>query len=137
MRTDRLRTACTLVNNAGTLNVSKNICAATSRLARGFRGASVNSTGCFNAFSQTPVATLTQRPTYLLAQGAQFFCVYPVPYAFHVVPVCDDPVLDRILDLEETSVLLCASAYECVTLERACHYARVFGAAHALARMSL
>lgn len=42
----RESTACTDVKRAGTLKVSKNICAATSRLLLGLSGASVNSTGC-------------------------------------------------------------------------------------------
>ena len=41
-----LRTACRETNNAGTLNVSKNISAAFSRLRRGLSGASVSRTGC-------------------------------------------------------------------------------------------
>ena len=40
-------TACIEVKRAGTLNVSKSICAAVSRLARGFSGASVRRTGCW------------------------------------------------------------------------------------------
>ena len=45
-KTNSERTACMEVNKAGTLNVSKKIWAAVSRFVRGFRGASVNSTGC-------------------------------------------------------------------------------------------
>ena len=41
------KTACTEVNKAGTLKVSKNIWAATSLLLRGLRGASVSRTGCW------------------------------------------------------------------------------------------
>lgn len=46
--TYRLRTAWTDINSAGTLNVSKNISAAFSRFLRGFNGASVSNTGCWN-----------------------------------------------------------------------------------------
>lgn len=35
------------VNKAGTLKVSKKICAAVSRFFMGFNGASVNRTGCY------------------------------------------------------------------------------------------
>lgn len=45
--THRLRTACMEMNSAGTLKVSKNTSAARSLFLRGFRGASVNSTGCW------------------------------------------------------------------------------------------
>jgi hypothetical protein len=44
--TYRLRTACIDTKRAGTLNVSKKISAAFSLFRLGFRGASVNSTGC-------------------------------------------------------------------------------------------
>jgi hypothetical protein len=40
------KTACTDMYKAGTLKVSKRICAADSRFVRGFNGASVSSTGC-------------------------------------------------------------------------------------------
>jgi hypothetical protein len=41
------KTACTDMYRAGTLKVSKRICAADSLLVRGFSGASVSSTGCW------------------------------------------------------------------------------------------
>jgi hypothetical protein len=44
--TYKLKTACMEVNKAGTLKVSKKIWAAISRFFIGFRGASVNKTGC-------------------------------------------------------------------------------------------
>jgi hypothetical protein len=44
----KLSTACIDMYKAGTLNVSKNISAAFSRLRLGFNGASVNKTGCLN-----------------------------------------------------------------------------------------
>lgn len=37
------------INMAGTLKVSKKIWAAVSLLVRGFKGASVNSTGCYKS----------------------------------------------------------------------------------------
>lgn len=46
LKTYKLSTACMDRNSAGTLMVSKNISAAFSRFRRGFRGASVSSTGC-------------------------------------------------------------------------------------------
>lgn len=45
----RLRTACIEMCNAGVLKVSKKISAAFSRFRRGFSGASVSNTGCFQA----------------------------------------------------------------------------------------
>jgi len=45
--TYRLSTACMEMNSAGTLKVSKNTSAARSLFLRGFRGASVSSTGCW------------------------------------------------------------------------------------------
>ena len=45
--TYKLSTACTDINKAGTLNVSKNISAAFSRFLLGFSGASVSNTGCW------------------------------------------------------------------------------------------
>jgi len=50
------RTACIEVNKAGTLNVSKKICAAVSLFVRGFKGASVNNTGCYS--SPIPISKL-------------------------------------------------------------------------------
>lgn len=44
--THSARTACTDMYIAGTLNVSKKICAACSRFELGLRGASVRRTGC-------------------------------------------------------------------------------------------
>lgn len=44
--TYKLNTACMEVKRAGTLNVSKKIWAAISRFFIGFKGASVNKTGC-------------------------------------------------------------------------------------------
>ena len=44
--TYKLKTACIDTKRAGTLKVSKNISAAFSLFFRGFRGASVNKTGC-------------------------------------------------------------------------------------------
>lgn len=44
--THKLSTACIETQSAGTLNDSKNISAAFSLFRRGFRGASVSSTGC-------------------------------------------------------------------------------------------
>lgn len=61
--THRLSTACTLVKNAGTLNVSKKICAATSLFCRGFNGASVNSTGCYATAGQHSTATVDRVQT--------------------------------------------------------------------------
>lgn len=43
------RTAWIEVYSAGTLKVSKRICAAVSRLLRGFRGGSVRRMGCCDA----------------------------------------------------------------------------------------
>lgn len=45
-KTHRARIACTLIYIAGTLKVSKKICAACSRFELGFKGASVRRTGC-------------------------------------------------------------------------------------------
>lgn len=51
------RTAWIEVYRAGTLNVSNKICAAVSRLLRGFRGGSVNKTGCcISSISDLPTA---------------------------------------------------------------------------------
>ena len=47
--TNRARTAWMEMKTAGTLKLSKNIWTAVSRLARGFRGASVNSSGCYTS----------------------------------------------------------------------------------------
>lgn len=44
--THSARTACTDMYIAGTLNVSKKICAACSRFELGLSGASVSRTGC-------------------------------------------------------------------------------------------
>lgn len=67
------KTACIDVYKAGTLKVSNNICAAVSRFCRGFKGASVSSTGCFDA--DQPFApslhvrfALTSAATYLFTQ---------------------------------------------------------------------
>lgn len=45
--THRLSTACMEMKRAGTLKVSKKTSAARSRFFRGFKGASVRSTGCW------------------------------------------------------------------------------------------
>lgn len=50
--TYKLKTACMEVNKAGTLKVSKKIWAAISRFFMGFRGASVNKTGCYEIRQQ-------------------------------------------------------------------------------------
>ena len=44
--TYKLKTACMEINNAGTLKDSKKISVAFCLFFRGFRGASVNKTGC-------------------------------------------------------------------------------------------
>lgn len=123
--TYRDNTAWTEIYRAGTLKVSKNICAATSRLCRGFSGASVSNTGCCNRvpFSNSKYVGHSPRrsPTHLFAQRAQLLCIHPVPYSLHVVPVCHDPVLHRVLDLEQSAGLLRLAAYEDVALQRAGH----------------
>lgn len=58
--TYKLKTACTLVNSAGTLKVSKKICAAVSRFARGFSGASVSKTGCYEDHQSSSVSVRSQ-----------------------------------------------------------------------------
>ena len=52
------KTACIEVNKAGTLNVSKNICAAVSLFVRGFKGASVNNTGCYSSSPNPTISSL-------------------------------------------------------------------------------
>lgn len=120
------------MKRAGTLKVSKNIWAATSRLLRGFNGASVRRTGCYPRGTLSRKAKRAQGGVdHLFAEGAELLCIDVAPDALHVVPVCHDAVFHRILDFEEATELLGASADEDVALESARHDADVFGAADA------
>jgi hypothetical protein len=83
--------------SAGTLNVSKNICAAISLLLRGFSGASVNNTGCCEWVSEAAVED--DQLTYLFTQSPQFFSIYPTPYPLHVIPIGDNAVFHGVFDL--------------------------------------
>lgn len=64
-KTHKARTACTDMNRAGTLKVSKKICAACSRLLDGLRGASVSSTGCYERISTPLVEAIDGRTSSL------------------------------------------------------------------------
>ena len=97
MCTDSESTACTEMYSAGTLNVSKNICAAISLLLLGFSGASVNNTGCWEWINEGVVED--GRLTYLFAQGPQFLSIYPTPYPLHVIPIGDNAVFHGVFDL--------------------------------------
>ena len=59
--------------------------------------------------------------THLFAERAQLFCVNPVPYTLHVVPVGHDAVLHGILDLQQTSEFLGFPAYEDVPFKSTRH----------------
>ena len=66
------------------------------------------------------------RATHVFADCLQLVCVYILPYPLHVLPVCDNAVLQRVVDLEEAPILLCLRADENITLERARHCPYVF-----------
>jgi hypothetical protein len=61
------------------------------------------------------------KATYLLAERTQLFCINPVPYAFHVVPVGYNAVFHGILDLQQTPEFLCFSAYKDIPFESTRH----------------
>ena len=91
---------------AGTLKVSNKIWAAVSRLERGFRGGSVRSTGCYGVLA----GCVSARPPgfeerYLFAIRFQPLFIHICPNLFHVVPICDDAVLQRIMNLEQPTKL--------------------------------
>lgn len=114
---------------AGTLKVSKNIWAATSLLLRGFSGASVSKTGCCEGPSEEIQTRTETIDSHLFAQCTQFFCIDPAPYAFHIIPVCYNAMLHRILDLEEAAEFLCFTTDEDVSFEGTRHDTNVFWAA--------
>lgn len=78
-----------------------------SRFARGFRGASVNSTGCCSPrqshFTRLTQHGLTSASTYLFTQCFELIRVYVLPYLLHIIPVGDDAMLEGISDLQETA----------------------------------
>lgn len=122
--TYKLRTACIEMKRAGTLNVSKKISAAFSRLMLGFRGASVSSTGCYQRRSgQRSIADDQKkgimsnvwpksscglmRGAHLLWKSLQLlFGVNILPNSLHVIPVLHDPVLHRVPNRQQAPVFL-------------------------------
>ena len=65
--------------------------------------------------------------THLLAKRPQLFSVHPIPYPFHIIPVCHNPMLHRVFNLEETPKFLSSPAYEHVSFQGAGHDAYMFG----------
>jgi len=95
--------ACTDMYMAGTLNVSKKICAACSRFELGLSAASVRRTGCCRAGrgvsgerGRGRGRRGTRGTTHLFRQRAQLLAVHVGPYPLHVVPVGHDSVLHRV-----------------------------------------
>mmetsp|Transcript_36071 Transcript_36071/g.58282 ORF Transcript_36071/g.58282 Transcript_36071/m.58282 type:complete len:207 (-) Transcript_36071:66-686(-) len=80
----KLRTACKEINRAGTLRVSKKISAAFSLFLRGFKGASVRSTGCFslstfNSFSYTWLHTFSISAQFFTIPCSIGYCNFKMP----------------------------------------------------------
>jgi hypothetical protein len=122
-------TAWTEVYRAGTLNVSNNIWAAVSRFSRGFSGGSVRSTGCYVMQLALAISKWTGR-THVFADSLQAFCVDILPYSLHVIPVGNDAVLQRIIDLEQPPILLRLRSDEQISLQCACHCPHMFRASN-------
>lgn len=125
------------VYSAGTLKVSKRICAAVSRFCRGFSGASVIRTGCCDRVvspcpatiilpHQPPNATQT---THLLAQDFQLIRINMLPNPLHILPIRHNPMLQRIPQLQQSPQLLCPVANKRVPLQSSCQHPCVFWAA--------
>lgn len=125
-------TACTEVYRAGTLNVSNSIWAAVSRFSRGFNGGSVRRTGCYDAISAYDPSKWTGCAwiTHIFADSLQAFRVDILPYPLHVIPVCDDAVLQGIIDLEQPPILLRLRSDEQIPLQCACHCPYMFRTAN-------
>src|ERR1700712_5270965 len=100
------------------------ICAAVSRLLRGLRGGSVSKTGCYFSVRINPSDDMhfvhgvncVLFGTYIFAQCFQPFCINVLPYPLHVIPVCDNPMLQGVVYFEEPpNFALCASSDEYVS----------------------
>jgi hypothetical protein len=63
--------------------------------------------------------------THLFAERAQLFCINPIPYAFHVIPVGYDAVFHGVLDLQQPPEFLGFPAYENVSLKSTRHNSNV------------
>ena len=65
---------------------------------------------CQPVGQQVPIACLSKAPhqrlgtrcrqPYLLAHSFQLLLVHPLPYPLHIIPVCDNTMLQRILNFE-------------------------------------
>ena len=67
----------------------------------------------------------TRRETHLLAKRAQLFCINPIPYTLHVVPVGHDAVFHGVFDLQQPPEFLGFPANENVPFEGTRHDANV------------
>lgn len=57
---------------------------------------------------------------YLFTERLELFSVDVVPYQLHIIPICDDAMLQGVLDLQQSSQLLCSFSNECVAFQRSC-----------------
>lgn len=64
--------------------------------------------------------------THVFADSLELFRVQVLPYPFHVIPVCDYAVLQRVVDFEQPPILLRLWADEHVTFQRTCHCPHMF-----------
>lgn len=70
--------------------------------------------------------TLTSANTYLFAQRLQLVGIDVLPYPFHVVPICDYAMLQRVFDLQKASQLLRSVANENVTFQASSEHPQMF-----------
>ena len=103
------KTACILTYIAGTSNVSNMIWAMRSRLYFGFPGLSVNNTGCSSGSTFSCVSITTVSVMYGSSQcdtDSHHIVKRMMPNYFHVLPIRDDTLGNRILQSQDIFQLL-------------------------------
>lgn len=76
------------------------------------------------------LARLARSLPHLFAERPELLCIRPSPYPLHVLPIRDDTVFHRVLDLEQTSQLLGSPSNEEVPLYGSRHTPDMLGPAY-------
>jgi len=81
--------------------------------------------------------SLCKQHWVLLGGDTQLVVERMMPDLLHVVPVCDDAVLDRVLQCEDTSLALCLVADITVLLTHTYHHALLTQTTHIFSTSSV